>query len=53
MSVAGLCSICEASPARHTCERCGALVCDDHYVPSLGLCTECARIVRAGDRSPE
>lgn len=49
MSVSGLCSVCEAAPARHACERCGALVCDDHYVASLALCTECARAVRGQD----
>ncbi|MFP4589868.1 MAG: hypothetical protein ACLFMX_06800 [Halobacteriales archaeon] len=48
MSVTGLCEICEAAPARHRCERCGAVVCDDHHDAQLGLCTVCARQARGG-----
>ena len=43
MSVSGLCTICEAAQARHACESCGALVCDDHYDAEAGLCVHCAR----------
>ena len=43
MSVTGLCSICEAAPARHMCEHCGALVCDDHFDQRVGVCVNCAR----------
>ncbi len=41
MSVEGLCSICEASTADFSCDRCGRLVCDTHYSSSTGFCTEC------------
>ena len=42
MSVETLCQICEAAPAQYQCHRCGALVCDSHYVEERDLCTECA-----------
>jgi len=42
MSVSGLCSVCETREARQGCELCGALVCDEHFEPSRGLCVECA-----------
>jgi hypothetical protein len=41
MSVSGLCEICEAKPAIDGCDRCGRLVCADHYDKPSGLCTEC------------
>lgn len=43
MSVSGLCTICEAAQARHSCDACGALVCDDHYDRESGRCVNCAR----------
>ncbi|MFB6134272.1 MAG: zinc finger HIT domain-containing protein [Halanaeroarchaeum sp.] len=42
MSVSGLCEICERGEATHACDRCGALVCSEHYDESSGLCSECA-----------
>jgi len=42
MSVEGLCQICEAERARYGCNRCGAVVCEDHYDRETGLCTNCA-----------
>jgi len=42
MSVTGLCQICESAAAQFACERCGAVVCQAHYDPGLGLCEECA-----------
>jgi hypothetical protein len=48
MSVADVCQVCEAAPARHTCDQCGSLVCDDHYERSHGLCVQCA--ARAGSQ---
>ncbi|MFB6070949.1 MAG: hypothetical protein ABEJ76_07980 [Halanaeroarchaeum sp.] len=42
MSVQGLCQVCESAPATFACERCGALVCEDHYVDGRGLCRSCA-----------
>ncbi|MGM0397588.1 MAG: hypothetical protein ACQEQY_01210 [Halobacteriota archaeon] len=43
MSVEGLCQICEHEPAKHACDRCGALVCETHYDRAVGRCLECAR----------
>ncbi|GAA0286303.1 hypothetical protein GCM10009000_121830 [Halobacterium noricense] len=48
MSVTGLCQICESEQAQFSCDRCGALVCQAHYDPSTGYCTECAAEVRGG-----
>jgi len=48
MSVTGLCQICEAAEARFVCERCGSLVCTEHYDEELGYCATCAAEVRAG-----
>ena len=42
MSVTGLCQICEAAPARHTCSLCGRAVCATHWDAETGVCTECA-----------
>jgi hypothetical protein len=42
MSVSGRCTVCETREARHGCDRCGALVCDEHFERSQGLCVECA-----------
>lgn len=42
MSVTGLCQICESAQARFTCDRCGRVVCADHYDRESGFCTECA-----------
>ncbi|MFB6078800.1 MAG: hypothetical protein ABEJ80_07480 [Halarchaeum sp.] len=46
MSVTGLCQICEAREARFACERCGAVVCQEHYDADLGLCQSCATETR-------
>ena len=58
MSVQGLCQVCESAPARFACERCGALVCTDHYDHELGMCTSCAATVdrrpgRGGGQNPD
>jgi len=50
MSVEGLCQICENAPATFACDRCGALVCADHYDREGSLCLECAKTAR---RPPE
>lgn len=42
MSVSGLCQICESAEARDTCERCGRVVCAQHYDEAFGLCLECS-----------
>ncbi|WP_144922952.1 zinc finger HIT domain-containing protein [Halorubrum salsamenti] len=43
MSVTGLCQVCEAAPARHTCPRCGRAVCEDHWRDAGEICTACAQ----------
>lgn len=42
MSVAGLCQVCEHARADHQCDRCGSLVCEDHYEAERGLCVTCS-----------
>ena len=42
MSVSGLCAVCNAPDVEHTCDRCGSLVCDEHWDGETGLCVECA-----------
>ncbi|WP_433625727.1 hypothetical protein [Halomicrococcus sp. NG-SE-24] len=41
MSVSGLCQICESREATHDCDRCGKLVCDEHWSRDSGFCVEC------------
>ena len=41
MSVAGRCEICGAGEVEDGCDRCGRLVCPDHFDEPTGLCTEC------------
>jgi len=43
MSVTGLCHVCEAAPASHTCPRCGRAVCEDHWDDDADICTARAR----------
>lgn len=49
MSVSGLCEICSSNEIEFTCDRCGKLVCEQHYDEKVGLCVECAAEV---ERSP-
>lgn len=35
------CDLCGKKVAAHTCQNCGASVCEDHYNPRLGMCTNC------------
>ncbi|ODR83456.1 hypothetical protein BG842_09025 [Haladaptatus sp. W1] len=49
MSVTGLCQICEAAEATHDCDRCGALVCDEHWNRQSGFCVECAAELGVGE----
>lgn len=51
MSSSGLCGICGRASAQYTCDRCGSLVCERHYEPSVGLCVECAGEVGGGGPS--
>lgn len=46
MSVSGLCQVCERAEARHSCPRCGRLVCGTHYDSEMGYCTVCATEIR-------
>jgi len=41
MGVAGLCELCQADTVADGCDRCGRLVCADHYDRETGLCTDC------------
>lgn len=41
MSVTGVCSVCGTAEANRACDRCGNVVCEDHY-DRRGVCTECA-----------
>lgn len=43
MSITGVCQVCESAEGRHSCEQCGALVCDTHFERVEGLCSQCAR----------
>lgn len=49
MSVTGLCDVCGRENIDHTCDRCGSLVCEKHYEPSVGYCVECAGEVGVSD----
>lgn len=39
MAVVGLCAVCRAPGAIHTCSLCGQLVCPRHYRHGRGACT--------------
>lgn len=55
MSVSSLCDICQRRDVEHTCDRCGKLVCDEHFDPTVGYCVECAAEVGPADptRTPD
>ena len=42
MSVSAACEICANAEVRHTCNRCGTLVCNRHFDEDTGYCVECA-----------
>jgi len=52
MSVSSPCEICQTADVRHTCDRCGQLVCDRHFDDDTGLCVECVADVGRGGREP-
>lgn len=35
--IAGLCSVC-GKPAKHKCNLCGRMVCDEHYDAAHKIC---------------
>lgn len=49
MSVSGGCEICQTGDVEGTCDRCGQLVCERHFDPEFGLCTECVVEVGGGE----
>ncbi|SFR54290.1 hypothetical protein [Halogeometricum limi] len=49
MSVSGLCHVCEANEAEHTCPQCGTAVCDDHFRQTRGLCVRCVETAGRDD----
>ncbi|MFC6835536.1 hypothetical protein [Halomarina ordinaria] len=48
MSVSGLCELCQTNEVVDGCDRCGRVVCADHYDRPTGLCTDCLK--EAGGR---
>jgi len=48
MSVAGFCEICQDPDVEHTCDRCGNLVCSEHFDTTIGYCVECAAELGGG-----
>jgi len=48
MSVSSPCEICQRADVEHTCDRCGKLVCDEHYDEATGFCDGCAADVAGG-----
>lgn len=54
MSVSSPCEICGRADVRHTCDRCGQLVCNQHFDDEVGFCIECAADVGADpERIPD
>ena len=41
MSVSSPCEICLRRDVQHTCDRCGQLICGEHFDRTLGVCVEC------------
>ncbi len=50
MSVSSPCEICGTGDVDDACDRCGQLVCAEHFDEVLGLCIECAAEVDGGSR---
>lgn len=53
MSATGICEIGGEPDVDYTCDRCGKLVCDDHFDTSIGYCVECAAELSGGEGSGE
>lgn len=41
MDESGACEICERDPIADGCDRCGRLVCQEHFDDELRRCTGC------------
>lgn len=41
MSVSSPCQLCGHGSVEDSCDRCGRLVCDDHFDEETGYCEEC------------
>jgi len=41
--IKGQCMVCGKMGTMHSCMLCGSLVCELHYDPETGLCTECKK----------
>lgn len=52
MSLSGLCEVCRQPDVEFTCDRCGRLVCDDHFDERAGVCVECASELGGGEPGP-
>lgn len=50
MSISGICSVCQDAPADEHCDRCGTLVCREHFDETSGCCMQCANGVGDGVR---
>jgi hypothetical protein len=48
MSVSSPCEICGRADVEDSCDRCGQLVCADHFDDEYGYCVECVADV-SGD----
>ena len=53
VSVSSPCEICLQAEVDHTCDRCGQLVCSDHYDEEIGYCVECVAEVSGGRNEQE
>lgn len=53
MSVSSPCEICLREEVDHTCDRCGQLVCSDHYDKEMGYCVECVAEVGGSQNERE
>ncbi|WP_330632356.1 hypothetical protein [Halocatena halophila] len=49
MSVSGLCALCSRPEIVDGCNRCGRLVCEDHYDRDSGWCTDCRETITPGE----
>lgn len=43
-----MCTVCDAADADRLCDRCGSLVCDDHFDDEVGYCVACAAELGSG-----